>query len=54
VLGLGASGYPMSFIFPTGGLIAATLIGLAFGALAALVPARQAAGLEIIRALQYE
>lgn len=54
VLGLSASGYPMSFIFPTGGLIAATLIGLAFGALAALVPARQAAGLEIIRALQYE
>jgi ABC-type lipoprotein release transport system permease subunit len=30
------------------------VIGLSFGALAALLPARQAAGLEIVRALQYE
>jgi putative ABC transport system permease protein len=54
VLGLGASGYPLAYSFPVWGLVAAAVIGLGFGALAAVIPARQAAGLEIVRALQYE
>jgi len=54
VLGLGASGYPLAYSFPVWGLVAAAAIGLGFGALAAVIPARQAAGLEIVRALQYE
>jgi len=51
---LSAGGYPLVYSFPLGGLVAAIVIGLSFGALAALLPARQAAGLEIVRALQYE
>jgi putative ABC transport system permease protein len=35
-------------------LLAAIAVGLIFGVLAALVPARQAASLEIVRALRYE
>jgi putative ABC transport system permease protein len=35
-------------------LLAATAVGLLFGVLAALLPARQAARLDIIRALRYE
>jgi ABC-type antimicrobial peptide transport system permease subunit len=35
-------------------MIAAAAAGLIFGVLAALFPARQAARLEIIRALRYE
>jgi putative ABC transport system permease protein len=34
--------------------LAAIAIGLIFGVLAALVPARQAARLEIVQALRYE
>jgi len=36
------------------GIAAAIVIGLAFGALAAIIPARQAARLEIVEALHYE
>lgn len=54
VLGLSSFGYPIAYAFPISGLIAAIAIGLSFGALAALVPARQAASLDIVRALQYE
>ncbi len=54
VLGLSAGGYPITYSFPLAGLIAASAVGLIFGALAALVPARQAARMQIVRALQYE
>lgn len=55
VLGLSASGlYPIAYSFPLAGILAAIAIGLIFGVIAALVPARQAAGMNIIRALRYE
>jgi putative ABC transport system permease protein len=46
--------FPIAYSLPFSGIIAATAIGLIFGVIAALVPARQAAGMEIVRALRYE
>lgn len=46
--------YPITYSFPVGGLLAAIAVGLIGGVLAALIPARSAAKLDIIRALQYE
>ena len=55
VMVLGMSGiFPMAYSFPLGGVVAAIAVGLIFGVIAALIPARQAAGMEIVRALQYE
>lgn len=54
VLGLSTSGFPVSYVFPYYGLLAATATGLVFGFVAAILPARQAARMEIIRALRYE
>jgi putative ABC transport system permease protein len=54
VLGLSVGGYPVTYAFPYAGLLAAIAIGLIFGVLAALVPARQAARMEIVHALRYE
>ena len=54
VIGLSSGGFPVSYVFPYAGLIAAVAVGLLFGVLAALVPARQAAQMDIIRALRYE
>jgi putative ABC transport system permease protein len=48
------AGYPATYYFPTDGVIAAIVAGLVFGAIAAVIPARQAARLKIIQALQYE
>jgi putative ABC transport system permease protein len=53
VIGL-ADIFPLGYAFPTTGIIAAIVIGLLFGALAAIIPARQAARLEIVQALRYE
>jgi len=47
-------GFPLSYTFPVVGLISALAIGLLFGALAAIIPSRQAARLEIVQALRYE
>jgi putative ABC transport system permease protein len=47
-------GYPMEYVFPGSGIVLAISAGLIFGVLAALIPARQAARLEIVRALRYE
>jgi putative ABC transport system permease protein len=47
-------GFPVDYIFPLGGVIAAAASGLLFGALAAIVPARQAAGMNVVEALRYE
>ena len=53
--GLGASGvFKMEYSFPLASILAATAAGLVFGVLAALLPARQAARMEIIKALRYE
>jgi putative ABC transport system permease protein len=46
--------FPLGYTFPTAGIAAAIVIGLGFGALAAIIPARQAARLEIVQALRYE
>jgi putative ABC transport system permease protein len=46
--------FPMPYTFPTGGVIAAVLIGGVFAVLAALLPARQAARLDVVAALHYE
>ena len=49
-----AAGYPMEYVFPTTGVLVAVVAGILFGALAAIIPARQASRLEIVRALRYE
>jgi putative ABC transport system permease protein len=48
------AGYPMEFVFPFFGVVLALAAGVGFGVLAALLPARQAARLEVVQALQYE
>jgi putative ABC transport system permease protein len=55
VQGLSASGiFKVAYTFPLAGVLAAIAAGLIFGVLAAVVPARQASRMEIIRALRYE
>jgi putative ABC transport system permease protein len=44
----------MNYSFPLGGIRAGIAIGLIFGALAAFIPARQAARLQVVEALRYE
>lgn len=46
--------FPMGYYFPASGILAAIAIGLLFGALAAIIPARQAAGMNVVEALRYE
>jgi putative ABC transport system permease protein len=46
--------FPMGYYFPLSGILAAIVIGLLFGAFAALIPARQAAGMNVVEALRYE
>lgn len=55
VQGLNAAGsMRMAYTFPMTGVLSAIAAGLIFGVLAALLPARHAASMEIIRALRYE
>ncbi len=55
VQGMSASGiFKVAYTFPLAGVLAAIAAGLIFGVLAALVPARQASRMEIIKALRYE
>jgi putative ABC transport system permease protein len=49
-----AVGFPMEYAFPATGALVAIAAGILFGALAAVIPARQAARLEIVQALRYE
>jgi putative ABC transport system permease protein len=51
---LGALGFPIQYAFPAGGWLVAIAIGLLFGALAAIIPARQAARMDVVAALRYE
>ena len=46
--------FPMAYSFPVAGILAGIVIGLLFGALAAIIPARQAARLQVVEALRYE
>ncbi len=54
VAGLSFSGFVLTFQFPWVGITVALILGLTIGALAAALPARQAARLNIIGALRYE
>ncbi len=46
--------FPLEYSFPLAGLIAGLATGLLFGALAGLIPARQAARMDVVAALRYE
>jgi putative ABC transport system permease protein len=46
--------FPMGYFFPLGGILAAVAFGLLFGVLAAVIPARQAARMDVVAALRYE
>jgi putative ABC transport system permease protein len=50
----GLSDYGISFRLPVGSLVAFTLVAAVAGVLAAIPPARRAARLDVLRALQYE
>jgi putative ABC transport system permease protein len=47
-------GFQADYLFPVQGVIIAIAAGLIFGALAAIIPARQAAKMDVIAALRYE
>ncbi len=47
-------GFDFPWYFPWGGILAALAVGVLFGVIAAFVPARQAARLNVVKALQYE
>lgn len=47
-------GFPADYVFPAQGVILAIAAGLFFGALAAIIPARQAARMDVVTALRYE
>jgi putative ABC transport system permease protein len=49
-----AAGFPVEFSVTISSLIVAVAVGLLFGVAAAIIPARQAARMEIVRALRYE
>jgi putative ABC transport system permease protein len=46
--------FPLGYFFPAAGILAAIAFGLLFGALAAVIPARQAARMDVVAALRYE
>jgi putative ABC transport system permease protein len=54
VQALSEAGFPMEYAFPATGAIVAIAAGILFGVVAAIIPARQAARLEIVQALRYE
>ena len=55
VEGVSASGiFKMAYTFPLAGVLAAIAVGLIFGVIASLFPARQASQMGIIQALRYE
>ena len=54
VQAIGAAGFPTVFAFPAGGILLAVAAGIAFGLVAAIIPARQATKLQVVEALRYE
>ncbi len=54
VLAMSSIGWPMPYFVPWDGIIATIVIGLGFGVLAALVPARNAARMNVVDALHFE
>lgn len=51
---LGAAGFSFSYAFPTLGVVVGTSVALLFGIVAAMIPVRYAARLQIVGALRYE
>ena len=47
-------GFPADYLFPWSGIVIALAVGLIFGALSAVLPARQAARMDVVEALRYE
>lgn len=47
-------GFPMPYAFPWTGILVAIVVGLASALLAAVIPARKAARLDVVEALHYE
>ena len=54
VYALNATMYVMPYYFPWGGIVVAVVAGYSFALLAAIIPARTAAKLDIVAALHYE
>ncbi len=54
ILAIDGIGLTMTYRFPGAGIALAVAVGLGFAALAALLPARQASRLDVVRALRYE
>jgi len=51
---VGAAGMGIEYVFPAAGLVLGIASGILFGVVAAIIPARQAAGMQIVTALRYE
>jgi putative ABC transport system permease protein len=51
---MGIVGFDLTYFFPAASVLVAIAVGLIFGVLAALIPARQAARMDIVTALHYE
>jgi len=51
---MNVGGFVMQYEFPYLGILIGVAVGLIFGVLAALIPARQAAKMDIVSALRYE
>jgi len=51
---MNVSRFLVSYEFPYTGILIAMVVGLLFGVLATLIPARQAAKMNIVSALRYE
>jgi putative ABC transport system permease protein len=54
VYALNSTLYVMPYYFPWGGIVVAVIAGFSFALLAAIIPARTAAKLDIVTALHYE
>ncbi len=54
VLAINAVGFSVYYYFPFAGVLAALAVGILFGVIAASIPARQAARMDIVAALHYE
>ena len=54
VAGMGAVGWQMPYAFPWSGLLATAIVGVVFGVLAAIGPARSASRLDVVAALHQE
>lgn len=51
---INVGGFPVPYSFPLAGILLTIAVGLLFGVIGALIPARHAARLEIVAALAYE